>query len=123
MTTSFGDLLILTMALRILPGNPFKHTARPPFVFHYRAPFFFLMAPRQGQEREVNQRVPVRPEYVFVKKGDPYITRHCRQLTKEMGKDLFVVVVRLNSQLCLLTRPLSLFVSLLGSHAPTIHLP
>ncbi|KAB2574159.1 hypothetical protein DBV05_g7153 [Lasiodiplodia theobromae] len=50
------------------------------------------MAPRPGQEREVNQRVPVRPDYVFVKKGDQYITRHCRQLTKEMGKDLFVVV-------------------------------
>lgn len=87
------------MALRILPRNPFKRNTRPPFVFHYRAPFFFLMAPRPGQEREVNQRVPVRPDYVFVKKGDPYITRHCRQLTKEMGKDLFVVMVRFNSTL------------------------
>ncbi|KAL1633279.1 hypothetical protein SLS58_011145 [Diplodia intermedia] len=82
------------MALRYLPGNPFKHirSARPPFTFHWRQPFFYLMAPRPGQEREVHPHVPLPPSYVFVKKGDPYITRHCRQLTKETGKDVYVVV-------------------------------
>ncbi|OJD33719.1 alanine and arginine rich protein [Diplodia corticola] len=81
------------MALRLLPGNPFKRIGRPPFIFHWRAPFFFHMAPRPGQEREVHQGVPIRPDYVFVPKGDPYITRHCRQLTKETGQDVYVVVV------------------------------
>lgn len=86
-------LFLLILALRFLPGNPFNRQTHPPFIFHWKKPFFFLMATRPGNERDVHPRAPLRPGYVYVKKGNPYITRHCRQLTLSTGKDLFKVVV------------------------------
>ncbi|GME64414.1 alanine and arginine rich protein [Neofusicoccum parvum] len=81
------------MAFRFLPGNPFKRTIRQPFIFYWRKPFFYLMPQRPGREREVHPRTALPPSYIFVKRGDPYITRHCRQLTLSSGSDLFKVVV------------------------------
>ncbi|KAH7058688.1 hypothetical protein B0J12DRAFT_737321 [Macrophomina phaseolina] len=78
------------MLIRFLPTNPSR--VHPPFVFHWKKPFFFLMAARPGRERDVHPRTPIRPGYVFVKKGDQYVTRHCRQLTLSAGHDLFKVV-------------------------------
>ncbi|GME28521.1 alanine and arginine rich protein [Neofusicoccum parvum] len=80
------------MAFRFLPGNPFKRTVRQPFIFYWRKPFFYLMPQRPGREREVHPRTALPPSYIFVKRGDPYITRHCRQLTLSSGSDLFKVV-------------------------------
>jgi len=33
-------------------------------------------------------------DYIFVSKGDPYITRHCKSHTKDEGGIIYVVYVR-----------------------------
>ncbi|EON68049.1 hypothetical protein W97_07197 [Coniosporium apollinis CBS 100218] len=43
-------------------------------------------------ERTITNSHPVQKGYVFVAKGNVYITRHCRTRTKELGEPLFVVV-------------------------------
>ncbi|KAL2006875.1 hypothetical protein VTN00DRAFT_9543 [Thermoascus crustaceus] len=42
-------------------------------------------------EKNCLQRHPVPEGYVFVPKGDVYITRHCRSQTKESGRTVYVV--------------------------------
>lgn len=76
------------------------------------------MATRPGQERDVHPRAPLRPGYVYVKKGNPYITRHCRQLTLSTGKDLFKVVDDKNRTLGLRV-PAAVHATVLAADAST----
>ncbi|KAJ5819051.1 hypothetical protein N7474_004642 [Penicillium riverlandense] len=42
-------------------------------------------------EKNIFERHPLQPGYVFVPKGDVYVTRHCRTRTKEAGQTVYVV--------------------------------
>ncbi|KAJ5725058.1 uncharacterized protein N7483_006415 [Penicillium malachiteum] len=49
-------------------------------------------------EKNVFERVPMPENYVFVPKGNVYITRHCRTNTKESNRIVYVVYVSLFRQ-------------------------
>ncbi|OQD82227.1 hypothetical protein PENANT_c022G00699 [Penicillium antarcticum] len=42
-------------------------------------------------EQNIVERVPMPEEYIFVPKGDVYITRHCRSKTKESNQIVYLV--------------------------------
>lgn len=43
------------------------------------------------------ERAPLPPNYVFVPRGDVYVTRHCRSKTKEDHRLVYKVYVRMIS--------------------------
>ncbi|KAK5653170.1 hypothetical protein OQA88_9269 [Cercophora sp. LCS_1] len=54
------------------------------------------MASKDFREPEVRFFSQMPPGYVFVQKGDIYVTRNCRQKTHQAGKTLYVVVNKHN---------------------------
>ncbi|KAK7544523.1 uncharacterized protein J3D65DRAFT_673267 [Phyllosticta citribraziliensis] len=50
------------------------------------------MAEIRGKERRVGTGFKCPKDYVWLKKGDPYMTRHCREITLAGGKTLFTKI-------------------------------
>lgn len=48
--------------------------------------------------QNIVERVPMPEGYIFVPKGDVYITRHCRSKTKESNQIVYLVYVRTTNQ-------------------------
>ncbi|KAI9043995.1 DUF2293 domain-containing protein [Aspergillus affinis] len=68
--------------------NPKRQDARRALKY---AKLGILPPPTKPFEENCFQRTPVPEEYVFVPKGDVYITRHCRSKTKESERTVYVV--------------------------------
>ena len=60
-------------------------------------------------ERLASQDSPVPKGYLFVPKGDVYVTRHCRDKTVEAGKILYIVFDRRKQQRTGLRCPLEVY--------------
>lgn len=53
----------------------------------------FLPTSQEPFEQNCFEREPLPSGYVFVPKGDVYVTRHCRNKTKETGRVVYLVYV------------------------------
>ncbi|KAK8165248.1 hypothetical protein BKA80DRAFT_309374 [Phyllosticta citrichinensis] len=52
----------------------------------------YLMAEIRGKERRVGTGFKCPKDYVWLKKGDQYMTRHCREVTLAGGKTLYTKI-------------------------------
>ncbi|KAJ5114309.1 hypothetical protein NUU61_000068 [Penicillium alfredii] len=78
------------------PGSQspqFDITGDKPSRKKTKRPFKKTMVPVSDDPLEINiyEHTPLLDGYVFVVKGDVYITRHCRSMTKESGQVVYVV--------------------------------
>ncbi|KAI0149607.1 hypothetical protein GGR57DRAFT_473964 [Xylariaceae sp. FL1272] len=70
-----------------------------------------------GTEHVVWSHAPMPQGYIYLKKGDAYLTRNCRLQTKKEGRDLYVVVGRLrgSKQQLGIRVPATIFASVMKS--------
>ncbi|KAF7128541.1 hypothetical protein CNMCM5793_003329 [Aspergillus hiratsukae] len=81
--------------------------------------FVKLPPPTERLEENCFDREPLPENYVFVPKGDVYITRHCRTQTKEFRRVVYVVYNNAGKQKVGLRVPKDVYAAVLKSAAAT----
>ncbi|KAF4216146.1 hypothetical protein CNMCM8980_007482 [Aspergillus fumigatiaffinis] len=84
--------------------------------------FVRLTASTEPLEENCLDREPLRDNYVFVPKGDVYITRHCRTQTKESCRIVYVVYDNAGKRNIGLRVPKDVYAAVLKSAAATADL-